>query len=163
MNRRPLLLAPFAFSLARQARSADAAALLTVSGKIKRSNGPSNSFSFSEEAFQALEQSTIFTSTFWTPKAKFEGPKLSTVMSYVGATGTSLRCYALDDYNVLLPFDDLSRFQPIVAHSMDGQRLQRARFGPLWVIYPRDQFRSELDGSIGGGKFIWQLRRIVVE
>ncbi|MFP3759054.1 oxidoreductase, partial [Cupriavidus sp. SIMBA_020] len=63
----------------------------TVDGKIGRSNQPGNTtFVFSEQALMALPQYTIVTSTSWTPKATFTGPRLSDVLKTVDAQGTQI-------------------------------------------------------------------------
>ena len=48
----------------------------------------------------------------------------------------------------------------ILAHSQDGQRLSIKRWGPLWTIYPRDQYPAALRGPIAESRFIWQIDRI---
>lgn len=137
--------------------------LLTVSGRLKRTNDPAGqSFAFSEEEFLALPQRSITTATIWTPKAQFTGPALADVLAHVHASGDTIRLSALNDYNVDVPWADLGRYAPILAHSRDGQRMSVAKYGPLWLMYPRDQFPFELGSRLAASRFIWQVQAIKV-
>lgn len=110
----------------------------------------------------ALPTSTITTSTEWTPLSRFEGPLLSDVLKLAPLQGKTLHIFALDDYSISIPWSDMAQYGVILAHSQDGERMSRRRFGPLFVIYPRDKFAS-LQTPITGAKFIWQVCRIDVE
>jgi hypothetical protein len=137
--------------------------LLTVGGEIGKRNA-GNVFAFTENEFMRLPQSVIVTGTTWTPKSRWEGPRADTVMAYVGAsTGTALRITAVDDYNVTIPWGDMARWGIVLAHSRDGHRLQRSQWGPLFVIYPRDDSPRELGTPMTEAKFIWQVNRIDVQ
>jgi len=135
--------------------------LLTVGGRIgKVTDEATRTYRFTEEEFLALPQSSITTRTTWTPRSTFEGPKLVDVMRAVdGVAGSRLKFTTIDDYSATIPWDDLVRYGVILAHSQDGKRLDKKRWGPLWSIYPRDQF-SELSSLLTDAKFIWQTTRI---
>lgn len=137
--------------------------LLTVGGEIGKRNA-GNVFAFAENEFMRLPQSVIVTGTTWTPKSRWEGPRADAVMAHVGAsTGTALRITAVDDYNVTIPWGDMARWGIVLAHSRDGHRLQRSQWGPLFVIYPRDDSPRELGTPMTEAKFIWQVNRIDVQ
>lgn len=177
MNRRNLLTASTAVLAAASVTSLSAAiespVLLTIRGQIGRSKRTvgagtqegANGFNycFSEAEFLALPQSRIVTSTAWTPRCAFDGPRMTDVLAHVEGRGNKLLVQALNDYSVSIPCDDLARFGAILAHSADGRRMKRDRFGPLWVIYPRDQFPDELDGPIAVARFVWQVKTIEVQ
>ena len=42
-------------------------------------------------------------------------------------------------------------------------RLTVSNFGPLFLIYPRDAYPSELSGSAAEAKFVWQIKAMVVK
>jgi hypothetical protein len=42
-------------------------------------------------------------------------------------------------------------------------RLTVNKFGPLFLIYPRDAYPSELSGSVAEAKFVWQIKGMVVK
>jgi hypothetical protein len=115
-----------------------------------------------EAQLMALPTSTITTSTEWTPVSRFEGPLLSDVLKLAAVQGRVLRVFALDDYAISIPWSDLPQYGVILAHTRDGERMTRRRFGPLFVIYPRDKFAA-LQTPTMGARFIWQVCRIDVE
>jgi hypothetical protein len=137
--------------------------LLTVSGRLQRTNDTAGqSYVFSEEEFLALPQRSITTATIWTPTARFTGPALAEVLSHVQASGETIRLSALNDYSVDVPWADLGRYAPILAHSRDDRRMGVAKYGPLWLMYPRDQFPTELGSRLAASRFIWQVQAIKV-
>lgn len=137
---------------------------LTISGKIGRTTkSPSNAYEMSEGEFLALPTSTVTTSTPWTPKSDFSGPLLSKVLSDVDAKGKKLRFVALDDFSVEVDSDYLEKYGTILATSKNGARLTIRDFGPVFVMYPRDSFREELDTPAAASYLVWQLCGIEVE
>lgn len=137
--------------------------LLRISGRVGRvNNNILNSYEFSEAAFMQLAMASIATSTPWSPMSVFTGPLLQTVMREAGVTAGTLNCKTLDDYSAPIPWEDLARFEVILAHSQNGQRLSEKRWGPLWTIYPRDTYPEALSGPIAESRFIWQINRIDV-
>lgn len=137
--------------------------LLVVGGKkIGRTNAGSE-FHFSEAELLALPTDTITTATVWTPRSRWEGPRLSTIMKYVRADRSNeLRVAAIDDYAINIPWIDMERWGILLAHTQNGQRLERKRWGPLFLIYPRDAHPSELNTPMTEAKFIWQVTRVDV-
>ncbi|GAA4357596.1 molybdopterin-dependent oxidoreductase [Variovorax defluvii] len=136
---------------------------MIVNGHIGRfTDEKAKVYRFSEVDFMSLPQASIATSTPWTARSKFEGPLLFDVLKHVGAMGSRLDLMALDDYSVSIPVSDLKAFGPILAHTRDGKRMTSRDFGPLFVMYPRDQFPVKLNTLPALSKFIWQVRRITV-
>jgi hypothetical protein len=132
-------------------------------GPAGSSDKPTSGVVLSEAQIMAMPPTAITTSTEWTPTSRFEGPPLSAVLALAGVRGKSIRLFALDDYSITIPWTDMERYGIILAHSQNGERLSKRKFGPLFLIYPRDQFRSALDTPTGLEKFIWQICRIDVE
>jgi hypothetical protein len=166
MNRRELQLAALAMlSVGPGAGSSWAAKrpLLTLSGRLQRTNDATGqSYAFGEAELLGLPQRHITTATIWTPVARFTGPALADVLAHVQAAGEVIQLTALNDYSVEVPWADLARYAPILAHSRDGQRMGVAKYGPLWLMYPRDDFRAELSGRVATSRFIWQVHAIKV-
>jgi hypothetical protein len=136
--------------------------LLVVGGKIGRTNA-GREYHFSEAEFLELPSDTITTATVWTPRSRWEGPRLATVMAYVRANPSSeLRITAIDDYMINIPWNDMERWGILLAHTQNSQRLERKRWGPLFLIYPRDDHPRELDTPMTEAKFIWQVTRVDV-
>ncbi|MEI5997419.1 molybdopterin-dependent oxidoreductase [Paraburkholderia bengalensis] len=149
-----------------QAGAAPLAATLAldVKGKIAKTNDADHSvFHFSEAQILALPAHSISTSTTWTAKSTFTGPLLADILKTVGAYGDEVEIHTLDDYTYTVPVSDTSRYGVIVAYSMNGKRLQVSDFGPLFLIYPRDQFPGELAGASSDAKFVWQIKALIVK
>ncbi len=143
--------------------AADPPPLLIVAGRIRRTNDAERkTFRFSEEQFMGLPQASITTATVWTPRSPFDGPRLMDVLRHVDAQGTEVRLRALNDYSITIPWSDMERYQVILAHSRNGVRMAASTYGPLWLMYPRDDFPDELTGPVAGTKYIWQVRAIEV-
>ena len=139
-------------------------AFLTISGNIGRTTGgANNTYEISEHEFLALPTSTVTTSTQWTLKSDFVGPLLSRVLDEADAKGKKLRLIALDDFSVEVDADYLEKYGTILATSKEGVRLTIRDFGPIFVMYPRDSFREELDTPAAAAYLVWQLCGIEVE
>ncbi len=117
----------------------------------------------SAEQFRALPQTHMTTSTSWTPAATFTGVKLASLMKLAGAKGQFVQVHALDDYAMRIPVADFTRYGIILAHSMNGKSLETSRFGPYFIIYPKDKFPQELGTPTSEAKFVWQVSRLVFE
>ena len=136
--------------------------ILTISGNIERSNG-SGIAALDREMLERIGKRTIRTTTAWTDGVKaFEGPLMRDVLAFVGAHGTSVKATALNDYVVEIPVADFEKYDVILALRMDGRDLHPADKGPIWIVYPRDQF-SELQTPRYDERWCWQLTRLVVQ
>ena len=138
---------------------------LDITGKISNyTDAKTKAYHLSESDILAMPAHEITTSTPWASKSVWRGISLSDLLKRVGATGTKLRIEAYDDYVQFgLPVSDASRYGVILAYSQNGKRLDLSTFGPLCIIYPRDQFPSELVNSITEGKFEYQIKHIDVQ
>ena len=137
---------------------------LDVQGKIANTNDAAHrTYHFGEAQLLALPVHPITTSTTWTPRSTFTGPRLSDILKVVGAYGTEVEFHTFDDYTYTVPVSDCDRYSVIVAYSMNGQRLKLSDFGPLFLIYPRDAFPDELTGAAGDSKFVWQIKALIVK
>jgi hypothetical protein len=174
LSRRKLLLtaAGVAVSLPAiaQARLAppSGAPLLTVSGKIERSNGVDGVGNpvalFDSAMLEAFPQHSQTSDTWWdTAVHQYRGPLLRDVLSACGVEpkGRTLRAQALNDYAIDLPADDVLRWPVFLALFIDNERLPRRARGPLWIMYPR-RGDPDLENQITRDRWVWQLSRIVV-
>lgn len=147
-----------------------AAPFLRISGAVGVTNNVISAgkaagtrvFDFTEAAFMALPVATITTATSWTPSSVFQGPLVQTVMHAVGVTAGTLRFSSLNDYAISIPWADLVRYGVILAHSQNNRRLNKNRWGPLWVMYPRDSYPDALSGPVAESRFVWQVNKIEV-
>ncbi|MBN3858272.1 molybdopterin-dependent oxidoreductase [Paraburkholderia sp. Ac-20340] len=159
------LLSAAALPLPRTARAAAGGALaLDVDGQVRVTNNAAHTaYHFSEADLLKLPVHAISTATTWTPRSTFTGPLLTDVLKTVGAYGSQIEIHTIDDYTCLVPMSDAARFGAVLAYAMNGQRLKVSDFGPLFLIYPRDQFPLELDGAAGDSKFAWQIVSMTIK
>ena len=102
------------------------------------------------------------TSTAWTEgQPVFEGVLMRDLFNQVGASGDKVTVVALNDYKVDIPMSDFKNFPVILAYRMDGQALRVKDKGPLWIIYPADEF-PELNNKQTQNKWVWQFKEIQI-
>jgi hypothetical protein len=91
----------------------------------------------------------------------FDGVPLRAVLERVGANGKAMRATALNDYVIVIPFDDL-QFEPILAMRADHRVLTIRDKGPLWIVYPRDAHKVLQDIRYDS-RWVWQLHKLNIE
>ena len=152
-----VLLAPVSAMAAE-----DSETLLEVTGRIAEAVKTGGGARFDRQALEAMPQHSITTSTPWTDgESVFEGPLLCDLLERVGADGTVLQARALNDYAVEIPISDCERYPVILALTRGGEHLSRRDKGPIWIVYPRDDF-PELQLETVNARWIWQLTEIEV-
>ncbi|WP_076659210.1 hypothetical protein [Yoonia rosea] len=135
--------------------------ILTISGAITQTNGP-NVARFDREMLEALERRIITANTPWfDAKHDFEGPLAAAVLDAVGAQGSTMRVFALNDYASDVPVADVREFPVIFATHLDGEMMSVREKGPLFLIYPFDEFPA-LFNEVYFGRSVWQIARIEV-
>lgn len=135
--------------------------ILEISGKIAHTNAPERA-RFDLKALESLGITKITTSTPWTEGKKvFEGVRLRDLLQAVGADGATITPVALNDYKLDIPREDFDKYPVILAYRMDGEELRVRDKGPLWVVYPRDDF-PELDNRLIRSRWVWQVKELMV-
>ena len=135
--------------------------VLSVSGSIGQRNTP-DAADFDLAMLEKLPQRSITTTVPWYPEARtFTGVLLRDLLAAVGATGSTLRAIALNDYRVDIPVKDVHDHDVIVAYRLDGRPMSVREKGPLVIMYPFDSSR-QLRNAVHFGRAAWQLRRIEV-
>lgn len=71
-----------------------------------------------------------------TPRV-FSGPRLSDLMSAIGAGDAGARLTAFDGYQVEVTTEMIARHQPIIATHVDGEALAVGGLGPVILVWPR--------------------------
>lgn len=92
------------------------------------------------------------------------GVPLKQLLKHIPGTdnGRPLHTTALNHYSVLIPYDDIQRYDPLVAYQLDGRFMSIRDYGPLYLIYPFDD-HPELHRQMFYNRSIWQLSEIHVE
>ena len=135
--------------------------ILTISGKISTRNHDQTA-DFDLAMLNGLRNRKTETSTPWTKgKMAFEGPLLSEILDAVGCTGSQLRVTALNDYTTTIPVQDARKWPVILATHMNGTPLTIRQKGPLFVIYPFDEY-PKLYNEMYFFRSAWQVRQIEI-
>lgn len=133
--------------------------ILTVTGNITAGAEVNMTLSDIED----LGTARIVTTTPWHDgEVTFEGVPMSRLMEAVGANGTLALVHALNNYSSEVPLSDFTRFEPILAYKMNGQQMEIADKGPLFIIYPYDD-AAELKNELYYSRSAWQVRSIEIE
>jgi len=135
--------------------------LLTVMGEIDVTNAPGRA-EFDRAMLETLERKSLTATFVMSGKThRFEGVSLRAVLDRVGARGMTIHASAWNDYKVDIPWDDL-KYDPLLAMAADGQMLTLRDKGPLWIVYPRDDY-SALRNDLHDSRWVWQLNRLRIE
>ena len=135
--------------------------ILTVTGAIAQTNAPGRA-EFDLAMLEALGVETVTTTTSWTDGPQvFEGVRASKLLKAVGAEGTAVDATALNDYVAEIPMDLLQNFPTLLAFRQNGDAMTSRDKGPVWLVFPRDDF-PELNDPRIDIRWVWQLESINV-
>jgi hypothetical protein len=136
--------------------------ILTIAGAITRTNAPGQA-EFDRAMLEELGLARLRTWTPWTEgEPEFQGVLARQLMAAVGATGTEVRAFALNDFESTIPLADFDRYPVLLATRIDGKQLQVRDKGPIWIVYPWSDY-PELDDLPTRRKSVWQLRSLHVQ
>ena len=100
---------------------------------------------------------TSTTSSPWYEgKTTFRGPLLRDVLALANFKSDTIGAKAVNDYRISIPYEDVVKFNVVLAHTINGERLTIRTRGPLFVIYPFDK-SADLRVSTYYARCIWQL------
>jgi hypothetical protein len=109
------------------------------------------------EAFDALTQVDIVTSTPWTEgKHRFSGPTLASLATLAGGTAVRAVLHALNDFTADVPSEDWTTLGIILATRIDGKVPRVYEKGPYWLMYPVDTLPQPLEQKFAS-RMIWQV------
>lgn len=135
--------------------------ILYIGGKISVRNVGDEAV-FDIAMLDALGTKSFKTATPWTDGvATWEGVPLSTLMNAVGASGTTIRTTALNDYVVDVPMAGLAEDGAILAMRRDGELMPVSNKGPLFILYPFDDHANLRQQSFYM-RCAWQIARLDV-
>jgi hypothetical protein len=150
---------------ARALDNPDGPVVLTLTGRVRLPNRQVNGepqAEFDMAMLEKLPQQSYTTRTPWySLPRKFTGPLLRDVLAAASAQGQALRATALNDYRVDIPFDDVQRFDVLLARLLDDKPMSVRDKGPLFIIYPFDS-NAALRKALYYTRCAWQLRSIEV-
>ena len=106
---------------------------------------------------EAMGSTFLQTSTPWTDGVPlFRGVLVRDLLRSLGSSGEVARAIALSDDRRDIPLTDFFNYPVLLAYEMNGRALPVRGKGPIWIVYPLDQF-GELRNRITERKMVWQL------
>jgi hypothetical protein len=57
-------------------------------------------------------------------------------MEAVGAAGTEVGAFALNEYQQTIPISDFASYDVLLAFRMNGRPMRLRDKGPIWIVYP---------------------------
>jgi hypothetical protein len=156
------MLLALPWSAARALDRPSGQVVLTVFGRVRKTNAGAAA-QFDMAMLEQLPQQSFVTRTPWfSMPRKFTGPLLRDVLEACGAQGSNLRATALNDYRVDLPLEDTQRFEVLLARLLDDKPMTVREKGPLFIIYPFDS-SAELRTTVYYSRSAWQLKSLEVQ
>lgn len=126
-------------------------------------NSSGKSVNLDITALESFESTTLKTHTPWTEGLQvFTGVRVSVLLTALGMQGVTLRALTLNDYEVEISVKDAEDYPVIIAYKRNGRHMLIRDKGPLWIIYPLDEF-PELRNLQSEQKMAWHLSGVVVE
>ena len=161
-----LFLAAFTATAQTELAQPEGRVILEVSGAIGRGNATDAAGNpiarFDRRMLTDLPQTKLTTATDFTDGEQvFEGVLLKDLLDHVVASGADLRAVALNDYTVVIPTADTTRYPVLLALLHNGETMPVRAKGPIWIIYPAETPAGRMNPH--AAKMVWQLARIVVE
>ena len=136
--------------------------LLTVSGNIENTTEDGKA-TFDTASLEKLGMVSFQTTSPWyNGRTTFTGIPLQKLMDFVGAKGSVVKVTALNDYTTVIPINDFSKYNVILAYKVNGEYMRIRDRGPLFVVYPYDSM-PELNNQIFYSRSAWQVSRMNIE
>ena len=87
--------------------------------------------------------------------------RISDILDRVGASGETITAKALDGYEIDIPMSDPQNYPVMLATTWNGKIMRTRDKGPIWIVYPIDQF-PDLNVEEYSSRSVWQLTRLSV-
>ena len=134
--------------------------VLRLGGSISETNMGDEAV-FDRTMLRDIDWQTVKSHTPFTDgQQTFSGPLLKAVLEEVGADGTAIEAYAINDYMVEITLSEAIENGAILAMEHNGKAMRIRDRGPIWIIFPADEAQAE--ARLFASEMIWQLSRIVV-
>jgi hypothetical protein len=136
--------------------------VLRVAGNVTTANVETATV-FDLKMLKSLGTVSFSSKTEWTDGTPtFTGVPLKALIEKVGASGTEILAMAADGYAISIPMTDVDRYSILLVYAIDGQELDVADKGPLWVMYRWDQMSpKEIEDKSPNA--VWQLQQLKFE
>lgn len=135
-----------------------AGTVLVIDGAIAEGKA-----SFDLAQLQALPATQVTTMTPWNDgESRYDGVRIRDLLEGLGAAKHDILADAVNDYQVMIPREDVRDYDVIVAYAKDGRPLPEDDKGPLWIIYPFSE-HTGLQKDLYFSRSVWQLNRLSVQ
>lgn len=135
---------------------------LTVTGENLHTNAPGRA-EIDWPMLKSLGVRTLKTSTPWTNGTpEFKGVLARDLLNLLAVKGKTARAVALNNYAYDIPISELRKYPVLLAYEMNGKPLHARDKGPIWLVFPLDQF-AELRDRSTQRKMVWQLMELRIE
>ena len=125
---------------------------------VRHKDGSQQTLRFKD--LRQLVQHELTTSSPWYEGiTTFRGPLLRDVLALANFQSDTIVAKAANDYRITIPYQDVVKFNVMLAHTVNGERLTIRTSGPLFVMYPFDQL-ANLRLSTYYARCIWQLTQL---
>lgn len=143
--------------------------LLVISGNIIHSNAERDGEPVAEfdlDMLASMPLTTVNTKTPWTPTGpdEFTGVRFNELLAKTGVVADEVVIRAEAEDNYWFDLEDLNsqRYPIIVAFQKNGKPMSIRELGPLWIIFPWDQY-PELFTKKNNASSVWQLTHLIVQ
>lgn len=132
--------------------------------KNPRIEGRHGAIIFTRADLEALPQEEITTTNdFVDGEVIFRGPSAYALIDQIGRAGAKkARLTSATDFFIEVEIQELFDYGAILAMEMNGEQLTRRNRGPIWLMYPVDQY-EELQNPSMNNRLIWQLKTIELQ
>jgi len=159
-----LLLFFSCYALATPLPAPEGDVLLVIAGNIENTNAEDEAgkpvAKLDLQLLESLTQTTVETDNPWIEESDvFLGVTLKVLLEYVGAKSQNFEAIGVDGYAANLENVDFDKYPVIVAYKRAGEYISVRDLGPLWIIYPFDDY-PELDIDPAHVSSVWQLIRM---
>ena len=113
-------------------------------------------------SLEAIGMHSFGTSVTWgRHRHVFSGLPLGVLLSYVGASGKSVRVTGLDDSRAFITMEDITATAPLLATRIDGYPIPRNERGPILLVYQFESFDAP-HRDLLASQCVWHVCDIMV-
>lgn len=117
------------------------------------------------EDFRKLKSITISATTqYIKPNSKYTGPLMRDLLKLANPlpSASSAVLEAADGYLATAPLADFMKWDVVAATAINGESLTLGSKGPVYIMYPNDDYPKDLQNLVTQLKQVWSLSRIVI-
>ncbi|WP_260260397.1 hypothetical protein [Vibrio intestinalis] len=93
---------------------------------------------------------------------QFSGILVSQLLEkYDASDAFAVSFIALNDYSSTTSIEDIEKYAPIIATTMDGKPMKVRHKGPYWLVYNLDEYPN-INHANYHSQMVWQIDEIVI-